>query len=492
MENVAVSVRKKLVMDKYFSQVKIVTPNNISRLFDVSARSVVSSVELINNYLIVSGKIVANAVYLTDENKVENTETTLDFVEKQKANFMLSEIVGEDELEIQGLSVSSSEIMFSAQHKTELYGIYRYLVGDATKAENELVLSKKSFECLSYKASNDENFVVVEEVDSNLKDIKILNINSHAILNSVISSAGKVVLDGRVKVNAQYLDESGLGEIVKEFEFKQELAMTDALPGMNVEAKLKHLNTAITEQVKDDKTRLAFVIDLSAKAYLFENLEVQTFDDLFSLKNELVPVYDFAEFEEFDGVEFETDTVLSQSDISNLSNFDDMVGVFEPSVKILEFADMGEKVSVVAEIKALGVYRTETSLEKIDLVYETRFETEKEITKSLKNVKATAVVSAFKVKAGKDLENAFQVEYEFEFEKSKTEKFVKSYELVKEKENNDAGVKVYVSRGNQSIFDVAKALNVKPELISSQNEVGDYFEAGQKVFVYCPLNSLSQ
>ena len=137
MENFAVSARKKFVMDKYFSQIKIVTPNNISKVFDVSARTVISSVDLVNNYLIVNGKIVANAVYLTDENKVESTETTLDFVEKQKTNFVINEIVGEDEIEIQSVSVSSSEIVCSVMHKTELLGIYRYLIGDATKTEEE-------------------------------------------------------------------------------------------------------------------------------------------------------------------------------------------------------------------------------------------------------------------------------------------------------------------------------------------------------------------
>ena len=50
MENVAVSVRKKFTMEKYFSQLKIVTPNNISRLFELRARSVVSSVELVILY----------------------------------------------------------------------------------------------------------------------------------------------------------------------------------------------------------------------------------------------------------------------------------------------------------------------------------------------------------------------------------------------------------------------------------------------------------
>ena len=488
MENVAISTRKKFKMEKYFSQVKIVTPNNISKLFGVYARSVVSSVEVVNNYLLVSGKIVANAVYLSDENRLENTETTLDFVEKQKANFVLSELCCDDKLEIENVSVSSSEILCSVLHKSEIQGIYRYLVGDASKVEDEFVLNKKTINCLNFKSACDENFVVVEEVDSNLKDIKILNINSNAVLNSAVASVDKIILDGRVKINALYKDEEGVGEIVKEFEFKQEVAMKSALPGMVLETNLKMLNTAISEQVRDEKTRLAFVIDLSAKSFLFENVAIETYDDLFSLKNEIVPTYDFVEFEENDGVEFENDTVLTQTDVSGRSDFDDIVGVFDPKVEVISFEDKGEKLLIVSKISAVAIYKTSNSLEKIDLVYDSHFETEKDISKKIKNVKAYAVVSAFKVKAGKDLESAFNIEYEFCYQRESAEKFVKSFDTTKEKVDVDAGVKVYIVRENQSLFDVAKALNVRPELIESQTEVGDNFEAGQKVFVYCPLN----
>ena len=70
----------------------------------------------------------------------------------------------------------------------------------------------------------------------------------------------------------------------------------------------------------------------------------------------------------------------------------------------------------------------------------------------------------------------------------KYEKYVKSFERLKEKDDQDAGIKVYVVKENQSVFDISKALNVTPELVTSQNEVNDSFETGQKVYVYCPLN----
>lgn len=488
MENVSVLVRKNLTMEKYFSQVKIVTPNNISRLLKTSARAVVLSAEVVNNFLMVSGKIVANAVYLNDENKVENTETTVDFVEKQKISFMLSELSAEDVLEIQNINVSSSEVVLSLAHKTKILGMYRYLLGDATKITDEYVLHHQDVEMLGFKQVNDESFVVAEEVDSNLRDLHILNVSSEPILTSYVCGVDKVVIDGKVRVNALYADSTGLGEIAKEFEFKQEVSVKGVLPGMSCDVSLKHLNTAIVEQSKEEKTSLAFVIDLSAKVYVFENLMVHTYDDIYSLSNEIAPVYEFAEFAENDGLDFDTDTVLTQTNISHIEDFDDIVGVYQPQVNILEMQDKEDRVVVLAEISALALYKTQTSIEKLDLVYETRFEVEKELDKKLSNVSASAFVSAFKVKAGKDLECAFSVEYKFEYEKFKTLKFVKAYNILEEKKSSEAGVKVYVTRENQSLFDVARVLNVRPELIASQMEVKDTFESGQKVFVYCPLN----
>lgn len=488
MENVSVLVRKNLTMEKYFSQVKIVTPNNISKLLKATARVVVFSAEVVNNFLMVSGKVVANAVYLTDEDKVENTETTVDFVEKQKIGFVLSEISAEDTLDVQNVNVSSSEVVLSLAHDTKVMGMYRYLLGDANKMTDEFVLHNQNIEMLGFKQSSDESFVVAEEVDSNLKDVHILNISSEPVVTSYACGVDKVVLEGKVRVNALYVDNLSLGEISKEFEFKQEVAVKGTLPGMNCELVLKHVNTAIVEQSKEDKNTLAFVIDLSAKAYVFENVTVQTFDDVYSLTNELAPVYEFAEFAENDGFDFDTDTVLTQTDISDIADFDDIIGVYQPRVNIIEIQDLDDKAVVLAEVVALALYKTQTSIEKLDLVYETRFEMAKEMYKKLARVSANAFVSAFKVKAGKDLECAFSVEYKFDFEKVNALKFVKSYNVLEEKPQSEAGVKVYVTRENQSLFDVARALNVKPELITSQMEVNDVFESGQKVFVYCPLN----
>ena len=46
-----------------------------------------------------------------------------------------------------------------------------------------------------------------------------------------------------------------------------------------------------------------------------------------------------------------------------------------------------------------------------------------------------------------------------------------------------------MTKEGEDIFDVARALCVKPEVIESQNEVVDgKFSGGTRVFVYSPIN----
>jgi len=47
-----------------------------------------------------------------------------------------------------------------------------------------------------------------------------------------------------------------------------------------------------------------------------------------------------------------------------------------------------------------------------------------------------------------------------------------------------------VTRKGETLFDVAKVLNVRPETITSQNDVQDIFEQGEKIYIYSPINLL--
>lgn len=159
-----------------------------------------------------------------------------------------------------------------------------------------------------------------------------------------------------------------------------------------------------------------------------------------------------------------------------------------PRLGAVEFVDSGENVVINSKISAVALYKTLSGIQKLDLVYDAKFETDKDISKTVSKIVPTISVSSFKVKAGKDLEISFALGYKILYEKTQVEKYVKSFEVKQEKQQDDSAVRVYILKESQDLFEVAKALNVKPEVIAEQNEVDGVLESGQKVYIYSPLN----
>lgn len=488
MENLAIGARKKITMDKYFSSVKVVVTNNIKDVVNVNVRADILSNEITNSFMVLTGKIYVDLVYVTDENNIESSSNIIDFVERQKFAYVLSDISATDNVNIEKFSFSGSEVVCEIAHKTEVFGIQKYLVGKFSDTEKDFVLNKKNFECISFVSAGEDRFVVAEEVESNLGNVTVLSNSAKLVITEIASAANKIVIDGKVVISSLYKDEDGVGECQKDIEFRQEIEVKTAAPTMRADALVRVTNVSVVPDKKDEKTVMSYVVDLYAKAYLFEDTVVETYDDVFSLKNEIVPTYDFLELSSEDGYKFDSDMIMMQTDISGLDDFDDIVGVYMPKFEQVEFEDKGETVLINSKISAVGLYRTSKGIEKLGLSYDVKFETDKDISKEVSKIVPTIAVSAFKVKAGKDLEVSLSLGYKVLYEKTNLEKYVKNFELKHEKVQDDSAVKVYILKEDKSLFEVAKALNVRPEVIAEQNEVDDVFEAGQKIYIYSPLN----
>ncbi len=488
MDHLEMNVGKKFTMDKFYSQIKVVVPNNIKEVVSVLTRSDIVSNDIVNNFLVLNGKIYVDVVYISEENVIESMATVIDFVERQKFDLGLVDIAVSDKVHAENITFTSSEIVCVACHETEVTGVQKYSVGAFDSQENEFVFSKHEFECMNVVLANEDRFVVAEEVETNLGNINVLSSASNLVISDIAAEVDKIVIDGKVVIDLIYKDDGSICETQKEIEFRQEIAAKGSLPGMKAEAVVRPTNISVVVEQKEDKNYVSYVVDMYAKAYLLENKTIATYDDIFSLKNELVPTYDYIDLKKEDGIKFESDMILKQSDISGIEDFDDLVGVYLPSFDNVTFVDNGETAIVSANLCAVAVYKTMSGFEKLDLCYDVKFETEKDISKTIDRVVTTVMVSNFKIKAGKDLEVSFSVGYKLLFAKHSCEKYVKSFDVKAEKNQDDAAVKVYVLKDDQNLFEVAKVLNVRPEVILEQNEVDDCFEAGQKIYVYNPLN----
>lgn len=490
MENLVVNTKKKVTLEKFSSSVKVSAQNEIKSILNVSARSIINSAEQANNVVTLSGKIFVNVIYQTVENLVASAETVVDFIEKQQLVIKLSEMVATDEVDINIDTFSGTEILCSVTHNTEIFGIYIYEVADFVGENTAFVLNKKSLVLNKLIGSKSEDFVVAEENESNIKNMNVLHSTAKVLSFETSSAVDKVVVDGKVLVETIYSDGDAVSLLTKEFEFKQEIEIKSAMPNMQVYTVLEAKNVTVTPEEKEDKTNIVYAIDIFAKAYLYEENTYEVATDMFSLDSVIQNTYDYLDIQKNSSSKQVTDVVMSSTNVSEIEDFDDIIGVYLPKVKMTNITSFENKIIAEILISAFAFYKSKDEVKRLEIAHSAKVEFEKDINEIFNDFKSVAEISSFKVKAGKELEVAFKVASNISFDVSITESFVKSFEIKDAKPENGGGIKVYVTKEGETLFEVARILNVRPELIEEQNEVDGVFEQGEKIYVYSPLNCL--
>ena len=488
MENLIVSTKKKFTMDKFFSQVKIVLADDIEKVLNVSAKTIFSGAEISNGLLVVSGKSVVNVIYLNVEGLVCAADGFYDFIQKQKFDSELNDLILIDETIIEGVDFSGNEVVCSLGYEPEVEGVYKYQMPSFDESCDVLVTDKNTIKNNKLICSPEDTFSVAEEFETNRNNIQILTENSRVILDDISCTVDKIIVEGKVVSEIIAKEDVEVFVINKDFEFRQEIAAEGVIPSMLANSHNCLKNVKINPEVKDEKTIIVASFDVYVKCFVYEESNTDIVTDVFSLKNDLDVVYDYVESQQFINSEKFTDTSLSQTNIAEILDFDDIIGVYNPKIKIKTIEKKTDKIIVTSEVSAFALYKTTNGTNTIEVRHETGFEIEAKEGLSIGNIDLNAKINSFKVKAGKELEVVFNLDYNVCYVSCVTSRFVKKYEEKTQKSADDYGVRVYITKKGQTLFEVAKILNIKPEIIESQNVIDGAFEQGQRIYVYSPIN----
>ena len=488
MENLIVSTKKKFTMDKFFSQVKVVATDDIERVLNVSAKTIFGGAEISNGVLIVSGKSVVNVIYLNVEGRICSADAFYDFIQKQKFDSELGSLVLTDETIVESVDFSGNEVVCSLGYEPCVEGEYKYQMPSFENSDGELVTERNMIKNNKLICSPEDSFSVAEEFETNRNNVQILAENSKAVLDEISCTVDKVVIEGKVVCEIIAKDDTEIFVINREFEFRQEIAAEKIIPNMFASCNLSINNVKVTPEVRDDKTIIVSTFDIFAKCFVYEESSIDVVTDIFSLNSNLDVIYDYVEAHQFVNFETLNDSVLSQTNIAEIPDFDDIIGVYSPEAKLKTIEEKNDKFFVAGEISAFALYRSTSGTKKLNISHEVNFEIEKKENLELNDVNIRVMITSFKVKAGKELEVVFAVDYRAEYTQNVTTKYVKKYEVKTQKTADNYGVRVYITKSKQTLFEVAKILNIKPEVIEAQNVVDGEFELGQKIYVYSPIN----
>ena len=489
MENLNLLSRKKFTMDKFLNQMKVSAENEIVKVLNVSASPIITSKECSNSIVSVGGKVIINVIYQTSDGTIDCAQGSFDFIEKQPSSFTLDDLVVEDDVKVTSVDALNFEVILTIEHAVTVFGTYNYEINRNFDENASLVLDKKSFSCLNLIKSTEDTFVVAEEAESNLSGIKVLCSKAKAICTEVSSNVDKVVLEGKVLVETIYLSDGSLGAVQREIEFKQEMLASGVLPNMLARADINAVSVNVSAEEKNNKSNLIYAIDVYAKAFVYEEISTEIITDMFSLSNEVQTKIAYIEAKNFAERKVCSENMVISTNIFEIENIDDIIGVFEPYYEVEKVETFDDSVKISGTVSAFALYKSAEKIERFEITEQASFEISKDSSESLDKISSAIEVNSFKVRSGgRELETELKINYEVEFTKSVSEKYVASYEVLNEKPENVNGVKVYITSGGDTLFEVAKAVNVKPEIIAEQNQVDGIFEGGEKIYIYSPIN----
>ena len=373
MENLVVNTSKRISIDKFNSQVKIVGQSAIKKVVSTSAKTIISSCECAGGTLSILGKVKVDMLYLTFENSIEQATIESDFVEKQKFNYDLSDVIVFDNPVVNDVNFSSNEAICSIKHNTEIMGIYKYELSNLSAENQDIVANNLDYSMSKIVVVAEDKFAVSEQSETNLKNIKILKSNSKVIIDDANCSIDKIVVDGKILTEVLYLEGDSICNMFKEVEFKQEIAADGTIPNMKVNAHIDVISESVVYEENEDKNLIAYNYDLSVKAYILEENNYKIATDMFMISNDINIYYDYLEINNYLEMIEQSESILSQTDITSVVDFDDIIGVYEPKCEIIKIDNCDDKSQISANLHAYALYKSQTGIDKIKILKQIKF-----------------------------------------------------------------------------------------------------------------------
>ena len=384
------------------------------------------------------------------------------------------------------------EIRYSSKIKIFLFAVCRDLGIACAVAPEGVLVKEEETSYMAFLGRFDTVANIFFDLQKDSKIDTVLCVKSYATIKNVIPSDGYFAVAGDVYSNVVYKTEDGkLRSVFKQNQFQEEVAGQEILRDSVVEAQVV-AGCSLVEESTDGKT-FEVTTPLYIEGLVFNKQSQNCVVDAFSPKFEVKLTTT-----SFEQTEFET---TRQFDENVLTTFAVPESV-PPIDKILTITP--NNISIINKLSKQGEVTFE-GIANINIVFETADDDDNISTNSLDvevpysisynspdivengEIFATAILGDVNVKAkrGGELEILAEVSINFVQNKTLTNAVTTEIALGEEKPQKDWALEIYLAHEGQTLWDVAKELNVPMSTLVEQNgELSLPLADGQKIVAY--------
>lgn len=477
----------KVIETKVTGRVSITDERVIQRALDGIGSAMITNDEKLGENVLISGVVNLDAYFLGD-NGLNSEQITIDFSERMT--------LGEVEACSFVSRVKSSKVTKESEKvlvanvvvETKVYGVLQDEVELLAGEEDGFYTEMKEVSINRLIASANTNFSTTTTLDD-VGSGKILSVQSTTAVNKLTPFDNYISLEGSVTLDYLVATEEQVKRLQKTVDFTEEVPVlniaSDAVVDYVVYDRCVLVNFGEAgEQIAD--------ISIGLGVWGFMPTSVNLITDAFSDKSNVNLTY--SSLEATNGRETkpfsERKTLVFLQE--NKKRMDEIVFVGAVSSDIQEVKYADGMVEVVGYTRAQVVYKNydsdETLNGEVGETFNLSIPVEVKDGDVFAEISLNSRVANYKNKPGKDITLSVDYDGIVTTSSTTTEQFVSKLEVLEVLNANRSSIVVYKTKMGESAFEIAKKLNISPNILLAQNpQIADTGIPSQ-VVVYRKIN----
>ncbi len=488
------SSRKNIGITQSVIELKLPTNEDvIDAIYSVSAKSTIISNEVAGNDINFVGLVDFQAMF-------ESAGiTALDYSAEFKDKFVCdSEVLGEVVLSSNVVDVTSSivsnGIRVVAIVETTIDNIVSKDINVLTSINSQDVnIQYKDVEFSTYIGKAYEKFDVTQEFDVK-NATKILMVTPNACVTSVTPNENYMTVNGLLNVDVCYQTGDSNGDVASDFQtfdFSWDIALTGITDTSVIQSEISIMfnEIKVTTMLEEGGANVNLYVPIAFAGYVFAKTNMSVIDDVYIKSNYLsITSETFDSIVGMPSLQFR-DNISGTAGIADTAPFiDEILGVCTNNIVLASSRVDNNKLSIEGVANATVVYLTKETNALTAVQVEMPFSVEQKVDGNIASVVTLCLsdVNA-RSKRGKEIEVSSNLSVYVDMYGMNTMQVISNITMGDEKPKDDCSLYIYIVKDNQTIWDIAKEMNVSEELILEQNpDVELPLRSGEKLVIYNP------
>ena len=399
--------------------------------------------------------------------------------------------------ELTNANFSPDDFAYSSVVNFEIYAVNTNSdLACATVPDNVFVKEGEvSFSSLI--GSENYDVVVTFDIPKDSKTNSILFVRNNASIKSSLPSNDYFVVNGDIYTTIVFLTEDGIiKSIVKENSFSEEIEAKGVTKDSNIQAVVSVREAVVNES--EDGSKFNFEVPIVINANVFDTKTLTCVEDAYSTKYELTLTTVSYEQDSFMPTKLAEENILTNFALSEgLNTIDKILAVIPTNIRVVSQIVKDKEVLIDGIASINVIYYSEDdegnnvlNSVDIDIPYSLSFNAPD--VKSGDNVEVGISFGDLNVKSrhGRELEILAEVKINYNVSSREVSYITTEITLGEEKESQDYALEIYVAHANQTLWDIAKELNIGVADIMAQNkDLALPLQEGEKIVVYRQVNN---